>query len=100
MPLDLPASAPVVPLATKEAQEAYLEAAFSSRHPVLIADAVNVVARAREAAGIPSDEAWESTFELFHSATNAQHILEAAAEAEAYRAAAGLDAIDGPSTGE
>ena len=85
MPLDLPVDPS---LATAEAQDAYLDAAFATRHPVLIADAVNAVARARAKAGIPSDEAWETTFELFHSATNSQHLFTAFAEADAYRSGA------------
>jgi hypothetical protein len=100
IPLDLPANDPRTPLATTEAQDAYLEAAFASRHPVLIADAVNAVARARESSGIPPDDAWETTFELFHSVANTQHLLESIAEADAYRKAAGLTSIDGPSASE
>jgi len=94
MPVDLPADVPSAPLTTAEAQDAYLQAAFASRHPVLIADAVNSVARAREQTGIPSDDEWETTFELFHSASNAQRLLESSAEAEAYRAATGIDALN------
>ena len=94
MPLDLPADHPAAPLATREAQEAYLQAAFASRHPVLIADAVNAVGREREQAGIPSDDEWETTFDLFHSTSNAQRLLESFAEADAYRAATGIDALN------
>jgi hypothetical protein len=94
MPLDLPADHPAAPLATRETQDAYLQAAFASRHPVLIADAVNAVARAREHAGMPSDDEWETTFDLFHSASNAQRLLESFAEADAYRAATGIDALN------
>ncbi len=100
MPLDLPANVSETPLATTEAQDAYLAAAFASRHPVLIADAVNAVARARENSGIPPDDAWETTFELFHSVSNTQHLLESFTEADAYRKAAGLTVIDGPSASE
>jgi|GEM_PF-1836368 len=90
MPLDLPVD-PL--LASVEAQDAYLEAAFATRHPVLVADAVNTVARARTQAGIASDDAWETTFELFHSAANNQHLFAAFAKAGAYRDAAGLTGI-------
>jgi hypothetical protein len=94
MPLDPPADQPAAPLATAEARDAYLQAAFASRHPVLIADAVNAVARAREQAGILSDDEWETTFDLFHSAANAQRLLESFAEADAYRVATRIDALN------
>jgi hypothetical protein len=40
MPPELPADAPETPLATREARDAHLDAAFAFRNPGLIADAV------------------------------------------------------------
>jgi hypothetical protein len=88
--------APAADLATAEAQDAYLKAAFSSGHPVLIADAVNIVAQARKAAGRPDDDSWNTTFELFHAAANTQHLLVATAEAGEYLKATGQTLIEGP----
>jgi hypothetical protein len=95
VPLDIPA---VPPLATPEQQDAYLEAAFASRHPMLIADAVNKVAQLRADAGIPTDESWDATLELFQSISNTHHLLEAVAETEAYLKATGETLIAGPTT--
>ena len=84
------------PLATPEAQDAYLAAAFASGHPGLIADAGSKVASAREAAGIPDDDRWATTRDLFQSTSNVAHLLTATAEAEAYLKATGQTAIEGP----
>lgn len=92
--------APHAPLATPEEQDAYLEAAFASRHPTLIADAVNTVANLRSSANAPANDGWETTRELFQSAANTQHLLLATAEAEAYLKATGQTAIEGPSAAE
>jgi hypothetical protein len=85
-------------LATPEGQDGYLKAAFESRHPGLIADAVKNVAQAREAANIPTDESWAATFELFRSPANTAHLLAATAEAEAYLNATGQFVIEGPTS--
>ena len=82
-------------LATPEAQDAYLSAAFATRHPLLISEAVNAVSRARSAAGIKSDDAWETTLELFQSPENARHVLEGIAQAEQAQKVAGFTPIDG-----
>jgi hypothetical protein len=91
---------PHAPLATPEEQDAYLEAAFASRDPALIADAVNTVANLRSSAGTPANDSWETTRALFQSAANTQHLLVATAEAEAYLKATGQTAIEGPSPAE
>jgi len=86
------------PLDTQEGQDTYLTAAFASGHPVLIADAVNAVDAARRKAGIPTDESWETTRDLYKSVEDTQRMLQAVAETEAYLKATGQTLIVGPTT--
>ncbi len=75
-----------------------LIAAFDSPDPDRIADVVNDVEQKRLAANLPADDSWETTRDLFGSPSNARHLIESIADAEAYLRSTGQTLIEGPVT--